>query len=150
MRVLLEEGELLLTEGAANKLANYPKALDDTRLAAKCLAFDLWTATGFHIARATELLIQHYWKAERKKPLPAKGARTWVALCREMKGRDATKNKPAVPPAGDKKLVKLLLMIGEDYRNPLIHPEHSLDETDGTILFDGCKAAMIKMLALLP
>lgn len=149
-RTLLEEGEKLLSPDVIPKLRQFDAAWNDTRLAARSLAFDLWTATGFHIARATELLIQEFWKNERSKPLPQKGQRTWVNLCREMQGKAAAASKPAIPGVSDQKLVSFLLLLGDDYRNPLVHPEHSLSQTDGTMLLEGCIAAMTKILIALP
>jgi hypothetical protein len=40
--------------------------------------------------------------------------------------------------------------VGRAYRNPLIHPEHVLTETDGPSLLEACVGAMTKLLAGLP
>lgn len=148
-RILVEQGERLLPEAALNKLKEqrFEVALHDVRIAGRCLAFDLWTATGFHIARATERLIQEYWLQERKSTsLPAKGSRTWVNLCKDLQGTPPPKpghmpKKNPIQPAGSQRLVKFLLVIGEEYRNPLIHPDQSLEQTDGSLLLEGCMRA---------
>jgi hypothetical protein len=141
VRVLLEAGENLLPEPAAKKLIKRPAPLADTREAAKCLAFKLWTASGFHIARATEGILQEYYKAHNNGQLPAKGAqRTWVSLCRTMLDADQ----------GNSKLLNDVKIVGETYRNPLIHPEHSLDEIDAPLLLSACVGAITKMISALP
>lgn len=140
-RMLLEEGEQLVT-GSGGVLTQYPKVLDDVRASARCLAFDLWTASGFHIARATESLLQEYWQFLRNKTIPLK--MTWVSLCRDLQGASNQ------PKAGDQALIGFIAQMGETYRNPLIHPEHTLNEKDCQILLEGCKASMIKILDELP
>lgn len=99
-----------------------------------------YASTGFHIARATEALIQEYWTAETGKPLPAKGARTWVRLVQTMLDKKI----------GDESFLESTRFVGSSYRNPLIHPEYSLDETDGPLLLAACTGTMTKLLAQLP
>ena len=148
VRLLLEQGEKMLT-GGSDAVAKFPRAMEDIRLSARCLAFGLWTASGFHIARATESILREYWCNVRGQATLPKGTKTWVGLCRELQGRQGLGNKPTIPPAGDQALVSFLKSLGESYRNPLIHPEHSLDENDCGLLLEGCKASIVKMLALM-
>lgn len=144
--ILLSRGESLLPETWVPELLKRPVATADTREAAKCLALSLWTAAGFHIARATESLIQEYWlKVRHPAQLPKQ--RTWVALCRELQGRPATANKSAVESAGNKRLVTMMIAVGTEMRNPLIHPDHTLNDSDGPLLVSSCQGLMTKILS---
>ncbi len=138
---LLESGERLIPAPWDEKLLTYGGAAADTQNAAKCLVLKLWTAAGFHIARATEALIQEYYRSFNGGELPVKGAqKTWVSLVRTMLDQEQ----------GDAKLLADAKIVGETYRNPLIHPEHSLDEADGPLLLSACIGVMTKLLAVLP
>jgi|GEM_PF-3945754 len=148
-KILLEKGERMLS-GNPEALRSYPQVLEDVRSSARCLTFELWTAAGFHIARATEGVLQEYWKhVRRKTDLPVSHRKTWVALCRELQSKPAKDGKPEIAGTGDQALVEFLLYLGQNYRNPLIHPEHSLDAKDCGLLLEGCKATIIKMLDVL-
>lgn len=134
---LLERGERLLPEPMDAKVANHPGAFEDLRLASRCLAMKLWTAMGFHVARATEALIQAYYLQE-VGPLPKKGGqRTWGSLVKDMEGNGK----------GDAELLQDLGFIATRYRNPYLHPEQSLDETSGPMLLAACTGAMTRLLA---
>ncbi len=147
--LLLERGERILLPDALSRIETYPQSLDDIRLSTRALAVGLWTACGFHIARATELLLREYWKHLRSpRSIPAKA--TWGTLCKDLQGNPNGAGVQTTTPAGDQKVIAQLVSLGTDYRNPLVHPEHSLDEQDGTMLFEGCKAAIAKMLSELP
>ena len=59
MRRLIAEAPSVY-EGYADRLPD--KAIEETRLAGRCLAFSLATAAGFHIARATESVVRCRWR----------------------------------------------------------------------------------------
>jgi hypothetical protein len=153
VRTLIEEGERLLPEPVIKKLLQRPKPLADTREAAKCLAYKLWTASGFHVARTTEAVLQDYYCHVTKGDLPKVGGqRTWVKLTEHLLGGplNKTTNTRPNPPIGNIEILESVDYVGRAYRNPLIHPEHVLTETDGPSLLEACVGAMTKLLAGLP
>ena len=139
-RMMLEEGERLLPEDACRKLAQYPQSLDDMRKAARCVTMSLWTACGFHAARATEGLIRVYFEQECGDLPPEGTGRAWVKLVQSMSEKKC----------GDPKLIEDLISVGKNYRNPLMHPDDDLDANDGPILLSACIGAMTKILGKLP
>ena len=54
---LLERGEALFSEDLRIKV---PEAIFDAKEAAKCLAFEVSTAAGFHLFRVTECVLRRY------------------------------------------------------------------------------------------
>lgn len=146
--ILLEHGEKVIDHSLITKLEARPKVLEDVRLATRTLACGFWTASGFHVARATELLLKEYFTEAVKQPVPPR--KTWVNLCQIMLGSPDSAGKPTKIQFGKQTLIKRLRTLGSDYRNPWIHPEHSLNEYDGVLLFDGCVAAINGLLSELP
>ena len=56
--ILLEWGESLFSEELGTKA---PEAIFDAKEAAKCLAFEVSTAAGFHLFRVTECVLRRYY-----------------------------------------------------------------------------------------
>ncbi|MBI4295037.1 MAG: hypothetical protein HY669_02595 [Chloroflexi bacterium] len=105
--------------------------VSDINAAGRCLAFDLPTASGFHIMRATEgVIIKYYTYFVKKKP---KG-RNWGTYVRELKDTDA-----------DQKVVAVIDQIRELHRNPTVHPEVVLSEDAATGLFAIAHSAIVAM-----
>lgn len=103
---------------------------------------------GFHIARATEALLQEYYISLRGSLPTVGGARTWAKLTEDLLGGAVNKNTGKRPKAtiGDQNLLEEAEYVGKSFRNPLIHPEHSLDEADGPLLLAACVGLCSKIL----
>lgn len=129
---LIEDGAAMLPASLRTLM---PQAADvDLKEAGKCLAFGLWTASGFHGLRAVESVTLAYMKKLGVTP----SSRNWGAYVKDL--RDA-KADPAV--------IAVLDQIRQLHRNPLLHPEDSLDEAEAITLFGIVNSAIGAILKLL-
>lgn len=112
-----------------------PEALPDIREAGKCLAFSLNTAAGFHALRAMEAVVRSYWsRVSGGKPHP------------EQKNLGAYIKSMDENNFGSKKVLSALKQIKDLHRNPLMHPEETLDSEDAIALWGICQSAISAML----
>jgi hypothetical protein len=108
----------------------------DIRQAGRCLAFELPTAAGFHIMRATESILREYYDIYvGKKPK----TRNWGRYIADLK---RTKANP--------KTVAVIDQIRDLHRNPTIHPETVLSSSEALILFGIAQSAIIAMMEDMP
>lgn len=136
----LFSGPALIEDGAGMlppvDRVNMPRRADaDLKEAGKCLAFGLWTASGFHGLRAVESMT----KAYMGKLGVEEKTRNWGAYVA------ALKKKADV----DEGVVAVLDQIRLLHRNPLLHPEDFLDEGEAITLFGivhSATAALLKHL----
>jgi hypothetical protein len=104
-------------------------AVSDFESAAKCLAFGLPTAVGFHLMRFSEaLMFPYYDKLPALAGSPAKlrdkpGDRNWGHYINTLKQRGAKDS-----------VIKLLCHLKDEYRNPLMHPDDTLTDTQANLL----------------
>jgi hypothetical protein len=101
--------------------------------AGKCLLFDVPTAAGFHLFRATEAVIRQYYEFV-VGTTPAKKLRNWGAYIKWLKEKGA-----------DPKITGFLEHLKIQYRNPVFHPEVLLTPDDAQILFGVCISAIVMM-----
>jgi hypothetical protein len=134
--LLVEHAEQAFTAGVQAQLT--PQAISDIRQAGKCLAFDLDTAAGFHVVRATETIIFKYYQAVTGST-PKRKDRNWGAYVRNL---NAHKKKEPTSKA-DPKLITLIDQVREHHRNPVIHPEITLTPDEAQSLFSICQAVII-------
>lgn len=97
--------------------------------AGRCLAFNRPTACGFHIFRAVEICLKAYVLAATGA-LPKLGKRNWGEYIAQLTGAGATSD-----------LVDLLRIL-KTKRNPLMHPQDSLDTDDAIGIFCICESAI--------
>lgn len=109
------------------------ETISDIRQSGKCIAFDVPTAAGFHILRATESVIRQYYKVVTRKELP-KRIRNW-ALYIDRLGK----------AGADPKILAVLDQIRENHRNPIMHPEVVLSEDEALSLLGIAQSAMVAM-----
>ena len=112
-----------------------PEALVDLDEAGRCIAFDVYTAAGFHIIRATEAVIRAYYLVV-VGTLPKVKDRNWGAYTRNM-GKCST---------ADPRILSFIDHIREAYRNPITHPEQRLSKNDAQILLGICTSAIVQMV----
>jgi len=135
--VLIESGWRCFPDDILTKA---PDAVPDLMQGTRCIAFELFTAAGFHLHRANESVLRRYWDAVTK------GAAR--PATRNMGDYLAQMNKKRV---GDAKVKAALKDLKDLHRNPLIHPEHSLESADDAIaLMNGVHTAMVYMLKEIP
>lgn len=122
-----------LVEGASSGFpADVLQYLDETVIfeideAGRCLACALYTACGFHIFRSVDIVIKAYVHAETGT-LPKQ--RNWGEYISQLKQANASST------------VTDMLHILKGKRNPLMHPQDTLDEADAVDIFCLCRAAI--------
>jgi hypothetical protein len=134
---LIDEGVKLFPESI---LAKVPETEVDLQQAARCMAFDLPTAAGFHLHRANEAVLRRYFDheagASHRPKNPTMGT-LLGALKKQQKG--------------DVRIIAALDNIKEFHRNPLMHPEHTLKDVGEAIsLYCAIRSAMSYMLEVIP
>ena len=132
MRRLIAEAPSVY-EGYADRLPD--KAIEETRLAGRCLAFSLATAAGFHIARATESVVRMQMEVFGCPPIKEsqRNLGTYINLLA---------NAGANP-----KVLHHLKQYKDLHRNPLIHPEVTLTMPEGLSLWSTCVSLIQAMVA---
>lgn len=130
--LLIEEAETLLPDSVRVEV---PEAISDIQQAGKCIAFEIPTAAGFHIIRATEAVIRKYYAAVVGKPQKLK-MRNWGTYIKNLHAAGA-----------DPRVTGFLDHIREAYRNPVLHPEETLSPQDAQVLLGVCVSAIVLMVA---
>jgi hypothetical protein len=133
---LLAFGENLFPDDLLTKA---PEAIFDAREAGKCLAYELPTACGFHVFRATETVLRKYYDYVARGAAPPK-IRTLGVYVRAMRQAKV----------GDEKILSALDQMTQLHRNPLIHPEAVLTLDEAIAAFGIARSVITGMLAVLP
>lgn len=115
------------------------KTKEDWRSAGRCLAFNLLSASGFHVARAVEGTLEAYYQLFSGNPDAM--LRSWAEYVTELNKIAKTKPTPAPEP----RTLTELDQMRQDYRNPLMHPRVSLNDADARILFNNGESLIIGM-----
>jgi hypothetical protein len=92
--------------------------------AGKCLVYERSTAAGFHILRSVELTIRQYLMSISGFVMPPLNRQNWGEYL------DLLKKNGAARVVTDH-----LHNIKDNYRNPLMHPEDSLELDEAVSLF---------------
>lgn len=132
---LVAEGETLFSFDLPRKV---PEAVTDLREAGKCVAFELFTASAFHIHRAVESILRRYWEQVTGNQPKPKQRNIGIYLNGLIKLK-----------CGDAKVIAALQQLKDLHRNVVIHPETSLNasEAQGLIgIANSVSAAMLKEL----
>jgi hypothetical protein len=130
-----------LVESADDVFEGYkeriPKAaIADTKEAGRSIAFNLPTAAGFHIARATEAVLLKYLHEFGQK-VEKESQRNWGKYtCLLRTNTDASK-----------KVLNTIDQIRTLHRNPLLHPEDTLTMPEALSLWAICTSAIQAMTA---
>ncbi|UDQ90274.1 hypothetical protein LJE71_04485 [Xanthobacter autotrophicus] len=106
--------------------------------AGKALAFELWTACGFHSLRALELMMDHYLKEYNVELKHS----TWHHYIYSMTKLSEDMERTEKP---SKKVVAMLDRMREIDRNPLMHPQDTLDCTQAETLFSLSTITIVEM-----
>jgi hypothetical protein len=128
-RRLIESAELVFPEDAIALLPE--EAKNDLRESGRCLAFELATASGFHVARATETVIKQLMKAAGC----ARGQQNWGDYIRQLKAKNV-----------NAAITHHIEQIKDLHRNPIIHPELTLTMPEALSLWAVCTSAIAAML----
>jgi hypothetical protein len=133
---LVEAGLLLFSSPLAAKV---PDAVGDIMAATRCIAFELPTAAGFHLHRAHEAVLRVYWdNVTGGKPRPRQQNMGVYLNQLEKLGK------------GKKAVRSHLQSIKDFHRNPLMHPEQSLDIEQALDLLAAIRSSIGYMLQAIP
>jgi hypothetical protein len=113
-----------------------PECLAEIDEAGKCLAYERSTASGFHILRSVELAIRQYLLAIQGFVMPPLNRQNWGEYLDLLKGHGASRE-----------VTDHLYNIKDNYRNPLMHPQDTLDMDEAVSLF-GVAQSMSEMLVV--
>lgn len=131
---LITNAELHIPEKYRGTLSDKSKA--DIQQAGKCLAFELSTASAFHIWRAVESVMDSYHVALTTKTFAEAGVtRNWGAYIKALEAAKA-----------EKKITVFLDHIRQEYRNPNSHPEEMLELDEAFSLFAPALSVIGQML----
>ena len=120
----------------ADLLEHLPQeAIEDTDQAARCLAFTLPTASGFHTARATEAVAKKYLLHLGCTEDDIKKTSNWGGYHKLMKDKK-----------GDDAIAHHFDQLRSLHRNPLIHPEVTLGMTEAQSFWAMCTSLIISMV----
>jgi hypothetical protein len=131
-RHLTENAEAILPPEMQAVLSDETKA--DIRAGGRCLAFELPTAAGFHIARATESVVT-WWMGRLGCPSMKESQRNWGAYIKALRERKV-----------DEKITHHLEQVKDLHRNPLIHPEETLTQGEALLLWNACIGLIAAMV----
>lgn len=133
---LLDESGTLMPEDLVSKV---PEAGFDLAAAAKCLAFEVSTAAGFHIFRATESVLRRYYEvvANGAAPPKVRAIRVYVRAMRQQ-------------GCGNEKVLNSLDQMADLHRNPLIHPGDVLTTDEAIAILGIARSVITAMLGELP
>jgi len=113
------------------------KTRDDWKAAGRCLAFNLLSASGFHVARAVEAMVEAYYTLSTGKQKTLNGWNDYI------KALESPGINGALIPS--EKVISELKQMKDDYRNPLVHPRVVLSEPDARMLFANGESVIIAM-----
>lgn len=130
---LIEQAHLAIPEALRPQLPE--DAVLDFDKAGRCLAFDLATAAGFHLVRATESVLRKYY-FQVTGVMPKVKDRNWGAFIKNLK-----KCVDAAP-----KIIHMLEELKDDYRNPILHPDESLTSAQALVMFTIFTGAAVALL----
>lgn len=115
---LIFRGELLLPNPIFSEL--FPSALPDVKSGARCLAFELYTASGFHFHRANESVVLKYLEIlSGGTAKPQRNMGKYISALRQ-EGAPET-------------IISCLTDLKNMHRNPLMHPDETINDVDDAI-----------------
>jgi hypothetical protein len=112
-----------------------PQATSDFNQAGRCFAFETFTAAAFHLFRAIEAVMAIYFKHVTGKKKPTNLRNWWVYIETMRKSKKA-----------DDKILQALDHIRDKYRNPITHPDESVDADQVLVLF-GLAVSVMSLMA---
>ena len=141
---LIERADHTLPDSIRAKIP--AEAVEELRQSGRCLAFDSFTASGFHMMRAAEAVLYEYdvsiCKPKTKKKLDNWGA--YILALRKWQDEKSGNKSPDV-----EKVIAVLQQIEDQDRNLIMHPELVLSGDDAFTLFEVGQGAIIAMAARL-
>lgn len=137
IEAMVDAGKLFFSRDLEAKV---PAAISDLEQAMRCIAFEVPTAAGFHLHRANEAVLRAYWDHVTGGAKRPRQNNMGVYLV-ELEKLDK----------GNKSVRAHLQSIKDFHRNPLMHPEQSLETVEEAIdLMAAIRCAIGYMLKEIP
>lgn len=136
IELLAEGAERHIHESIRVKLPKF--ARDEFRAAGRCLAFGMYSASGFHAARAVETVLRDYYKRFIGLP-PDKPMGLLASNLADLLEKKDAVLKPK------ENTVRHIKDVTNFDRNPLMHRGVDLQEIDALTLFNSALAVMVEM-----
>lgn len=136
MDILIDNGERALPQEVLDFFgASKDRVIKDIRESARCLAFGIATAVGFHIYRAIEcIVVDEYFPLIGVAPSDYGKNKNLGKYIELLKGKKV-----------DEKITVVLQHIKDEYRNPISHPEDFWDISKAGSAF-GVALSVITMM----
>jgi hypothetical protein len=133
---LLDESWRIFPQDLRDKV---PDAMFDVAEAGKALCYELPTACGFHLFRATEAVLRRYYShvSGGRPPPKIRNIAVYVNAMRQRK-------------CGDEKILSVIDQMSKLHRNPVIHPEVVLTLDEAISILGMAHSAVTAMLTVLP
>lgn len=132
--------ETLLTKGLAifppSLARKVPEAEEDAKSAAKALAFEMSTASGFHTFRVVESVLRRYYLEISKNDTIPNQKKSLGGVLHLMKCEEI----------GDPHVISALDQIKNLHRNPLAHPDVTIDVEEAVSLIGMSQSVITVML----
>jgi hypothetical protein len=109
---------------------------DEIDESGRCLAYERATASGFHILRSVEIAVRFYLLSIPGFVMPPLRRQNWGEYIKLLHDNNA-----------GKVAVDTLHNIKENYRNPLMHPEDTLQLNEAISLFSVCQSMIETLVA---
>ena len=130
---LIQSPEITFTKEVTDRLKRFRgNPLDDFSESARCLAFGFSTACGFHVVRAAEAVLRK-WISVVKEDADFDTA--WATCVQDLEAHYNSKDTNQEVKKRVLGLLKMLDSLRDANRNPLMHPEMSLDAEQATSIF---------------
>ena len=140
---LINHPERIFSDTMIQKLeAMDGSPLDDFKESARCLAFGFATACGFHIVRCAEAVLRKWHKLINSS---AMFKTEWGPCVDKIRVENKSERDPELKRRIDS-VLDVLVQIKNIHRNPLMHPEISLEESEAEMLFNLTTSAIFAMM----
>lgn len=137
---LVANAELHIADSAREEIGEF--ATKEFREAGRCLAFGVYSASGFHAMRAAESVLHSYYK--RFLGDPKISDMTMGLMASHLKDRVDSADVTLPKPSAD--TVRAVQDVVNFDRNPLVHKNLVLTEDDAMMLFNRAQG-MISLMA---
>jgi predicted DNA-binding transcriptional regulator AlpA len=120
-------------------LAKVPEASYDVAEAGKALCFEVATACGYHVFRATEAVLRRYYShvTGGKAHPKMRNISVYVRAIRDAK-------------CGDERILSVIEQMSKLHRNPIAHPEVALTLDEAISVLGMARSVITAMLSALP
>jgi len=144
---LIDHAERVFPPSVLEKLSE--PVVQEVAHGGRCLAFDIPTAAGFHMLRATEAVLHEYYVAVCKPKSKSK-LENWGAYISALYKLTEETTVKADVKDHVKRVLALLQQVKDQDRNVIMHPEVVLTANEAFVLFEITKGAIMAMSDKLP